>query len=84
MKSKLAAKHADIISLYLDERGRYDIRKSEERRFKLRKVDNGLCKFDIVRNRDIHEGNAITNLINNILKHFYEDESFENREAEGR
>lgn len=68
MKSKIASKQADILSMYLDENGRYDIRKSEKRRGNLKEKPTGLCKFDLLRNKDMHEGNAITRLINTVFK----------------
>lgn len=72
MKGKLAKEAADKIFEYLDENGKYDIRKSESRRMKLKIIKSSKIplwsKFDFIRNKELNEISAINNLVNTIFK----------------
>lgn len=54
---------------YLDESGRYDIRKSEQRRMAMKSLhpQKNFCKFDLLRFAKQEENKAINNLINTIF-----------------
>lgn len=71
MNAKRASKCADIMEMYLDHNGVYDIRKSEIRRQALKEKHNQtliplwVSKFDLRKNKE--DISTINNLVNQLF-----------------